>query len=162
MGTESGCVRKERVLGAEAEVTEDETDEVEAIEAGVRTGGAMKDLEIRDLPPPKRKVGTGVDLLTRTWTEEAEARRKEGDKDQTLLMKEAEAGLTTEQGTLMEAGRHPEHQTRVGAAVGAGLMICQGKKEAMEDMTQEAPEEVGVRGTKGRGNVVDTIKYFTQ
>jgi len=156
MGTELGCVRKERVLGAEAEVIEDETDEVEAIEAGVGTGGAKKDLEIRDPPPPKRKVGTGVDPLilqemeTRTWTEEAEARKKEEDKDQTLLMKEAEAGLTTEQGTLMEAGRHLEHQKRAEAAVGAGLMICQGKKEAMEDMTQEAPEEVGVRGTKGR------------
>jgi len=159
-GTELGCLRKERVLGAEAEVTGDETDGVEAIEAGAGagTGGAKKDLEIRDLPPPKRKVGTGAGLLilqemeTRTWTEEAEAMKKEGDKDQPLLMKEAEAGLTTEQGTLMEAGRHPEHQKRVEAAVGAGQMICQGKKEAMEDMTQEAPEEVGVRGTKGRGN----------
>jgi len=157
MGTELGCVRKERVLGAEAEVIEDETDGVEAIEAGVGTGGAKKDLEIRDPPPPKRKVGTGAGLLilqemeTRTWTEEAEARKKEGDKDPTLRMKEAEAGLTTEQGTLMAEGRRQEPQKRVEAVVGAGQMICQGKKEAMEDMTQEAPEEVGVRGTKGRG-----------
>jgi len=87
-----------------------------------------------------------VDRVTRTWTEEAAARKGAGDKDQTLLMKEAEAGLTTKQGTLPEAGR----RKRVEAAVGAGQMICQGKKEAMEDLTQEAPEEVGVRGSNHR------------
>jgi len=154
-------VKKEKILGAEAEVTEEETGEVEAIKAGagVGTGGAKKDLEIRDPPPQRRKVGTGADLLilqeteTRTWREEAEARKKDGDKDPPLLMKEAEASLTIEQGTLMETGRHLEHQKRVKAAVeaGAGQMICQGKKEAMKDMTQEAQEEVEVRGIKGKG-----------
>jgi len=59
-GAELGCARKERILGAGAEVIKEETDEVEATEAeaGVGTGEAKKGLDIKDPPPRKRKAGT--------------------------------------------------------------------------------------------------------
>merc|ERR1719250_176710 len=98
---------------------------------------------------------TGQEMEIGTWTEEAEVKREDQDKDLKLPRKGAAVVLTNMQGTLIEeamVSRHQEPRRRAGA--GVGLETCPGMRKTMEDMHQDQEVlEVVVKGTRNSINI---------